>query len=39
MRKLIAIIALMTLSAGLWAETQSVNYIDADGVQQTVTAL
>ena len=38
MRKLFLFIALLMLSAGLWAETQSVNYIDADGQQKTVTA-
>ena len=38
MRKLILSIIALTLSAGLWAETQSVNYIDADGQQKTVTA-
>ena len=38
MRKLFLSIIALTLSAGLWAETQSVNYIDADGQQKTVTA-
>ena len=39
MRKLILLTALLTLSIGAWAqETQSVNYIDANYQQQTVTA-
>ena len=38
MKKLFLFITLLTLSAGLWAQTQSVNYIDANGVEQTVTA-
>ena len=38
MRKLFLSIIALTLSAGLWAETQSVKYIDADGQQKTVTA-
>ena len=39
MRKLILSIIALTLGIGAWAqETQSVNYIDADGQQKTVTA-
>ena len=38
MKKIFLSIIALTLSAGLWAETQSVNYIDADGQQKTVTA-
>ena len=39
MRKLFLSIIALTLGIGAWAqETQSVNYIDADGQQKTVTA-
>ena len=38
MKKILLSLIALTLSAGLWAETQSVNYIDADGQQKTATA-
>ena len=39
MRKLILLFIVLTLGIGAWAqETQSVNYINADGQQKTVTA-
>ena len=38
MRKLTILLTLLTLSAELWAQTQSVTYIDENGVAQTVTA-
>ena len=39
MRKLFLSIIALTLSVGMWAqETQSVDYIDADGQEKTVTA-
>ena len=40
MKKILLLFAVLTLSAGLWAqETQSVNYIDENGVEQTVDAI
>lgn len=33
MKKLFLFIAALTLGVGLWAQTQSVNYIDANGVE------